>query len=228
VRLRVRDSGHGMAADVRQRLFEPFFTTKETGKGTGLGLALSQRLIHAMGGTIGVSSDAGHGSTFWVELPRAASPLQGISARKKARVFKHNGAAPAKKRKLLYIEDNLSNLTLVEQILDEQPDIELITAMQGKIGLDLAHRHAPDLILLDLHLPDIQGWEVLEQLKASDQTRHIPTIVISADATSRQIERLMSAGALDYLTKPLDMDRFVRALEKNATRTDSSAEPATV
>ena len=231
LRVVVSDTGAGIPAEKLSRLFTPFDrlgAEQSDVQGTGLGLPLSQRLIHAMGGTIGVSSDAGHGSTFWVELPRAASPLQGISARKKARVFKHNGAAPAKKRKLLYIEDNLSNLTLVEQILDEQPDIELMTAMQGKIGLDLARRHAPDLILLDLHLPDIQGWEVLEQLKASDQTRHIPTIVISADATSRQIERLMSAGALDYLTKPLDMDRFVRALEKNATRTDSSAEPATV
>jgi CheY-like chemotaxis protein len=98
-------------------------------------------------------------------------------------------------------------------MLAEQPDIELITAMQGGIGLQLAREHSPDLILLDLHLPGLPGWEVLAELKADAATREIPVIVISADATSRQIERLMEAGARSYLTKPLNVDEFFEVLE---------------
>ncbi|MEY2526124.1 MAG: hypothetical protein QOE73_895, partial [Verrucomicrobiota bacterium] len=231
LRVVVSDTGAGIPAEKLSRLFTPFDrlgAEQSDVQGTGLGLALSQRLILAMGGTIGVDSDVGHGSTFWVELSRTVSPLQELSPLKKVKASKQKDAASTEKRKILYIEDNLSNVKLVEQILEEQPDIELMTAMQGKIGVDLAREHSPDLILLDLHLPDIPGWEVLEQLKASDQTRHIPTIVISADATSPQIKRLMSAGARDYLTKPLDVDQFVRVLEETASRADGAAQPATV
>jgi CheY-like chemotaxis protein len=103
-------------------------------------------------------------------------------------------------------------------MLQEQPGIKLLTAMQGSIGLDLARRSSPDLILLDLHLPDLPGWEVLAQLQASEATRQIPIIVISADATSNQIERLMNAGARAYLTKPLDVAEFYRALEVASPR----------
>jgi len=130
------------------------------------------------------------------------------------------------KRRILYIEDNLSNLTLVQQILEEQGDVDLITAMQGSIGLDLARRHAPELILLDLHLPDMPGWDVLSQLKGDPATRSIPTIVISADATRPQIKRLMSAGAAAYLTKPLDVEKFVRALEQNPQSSSDCTEPS--
>jgi CheY-like chemotaxis protein len=193
-------------------------------QGTGLGLALSQRLIHAMGGTIGADSDVGHGSTFWIELPRTNSPLEGISARPTAGIAKTRNDPSINKRTVLYIEDNLSNLNLIEQILEEQPDIELMTAMQGNIGLDLARRHAPDLILLDLHLPDMPGWDVLARLKASEETRLIPTIVISADATARQVDRLMAAGARAYLTKPLDVEQFLRVLQQSAMELSDAAQ----
>lgn len=229
LRVVVSDNGAGIPIEKLSRLFTPFDrlgAEQSDVQGTGLGLALSQRLIQAMGGSIGVESDVNRGSTFWVELPRTASPLEKVSPLKKASALKHPGAVPAQKRTVLYIEDNLSNLTLIEQILEELPDIELMTTMQGKIGVDLARQHLPDLILLDLHLPDIPGWDVLAQLKANDRTRNIPAIVISADATSRQIKRLMSAGARDYLTKPLDVDQFVRVLEQNASPIEGPAEPA--
>jgi CheY-like chemotaxis protein len=116
--------------------------------------------------------------------------------------------------KILYIEDNLSNLTLVEQMLAEQPEIELLTAMQGGLGLDLARQHLPDLILLDLHLPDLPGHKVLARLRQDQLTRHIPVVVISADATARQIQRLMAAGARTYLTKPLDIHEFFRVIHE--------------
>src|SRR5260370_17439270 len=99
-------------------------------------------------------------------------------------------------------------------MLAERPGTALLTSMQGKVGLDLARQHTPDLILLDLHLPDLPGWDVLSQLKADSTTRHIPVVVISADATKRQMNRLMSAGAAHYLTNPLDFNKFFQALHQ--------------
>jgi two-component system sensor histidine kinase/response regulator len=223
LRVVVSDTGTGISAEKRSRLFTPFdrLGAEHTNvQGTGLGLALSQRLIQTMGGAIGVNSEVGRGSTFWVELPRTASPLEKASPRKKVNPPKRNGAARSVKRKILYIEDNLSNFTLVEQILQEQPDIELMTAMQGKIGVDLARQHLPDLILLDLHLPDLPGWEVLARLKAHKATDRIPVVVISADATTRQIQRLRNAGVREYLTKPLNVAKFVQVVEKTTKRSN--------
>ena len=107
-------------------------------------------------------------------------------------------------------------------MLEERPEIELLTAMQGKLGLELARQHSPDLILLDLHLPDVAGWDVLSQLKAGEVTRGIPVIIISADATTRQIERLMAAGATAYLTKPLDIAEFFSVLEETTASTNGA------
>jgi PAS domain S-box-containing protein len=215
IRLLVTDTGAGIASDKLTRLFTPFdrLGVELSGvEGTGLGLALCQRLMHAMGGEIGVSSHVGKGSTFWIELPAANSPLNALSKGRDPRAL--NPAANAESGKILYIEDNLSNLTLVEQMLAEQPDIELITAMQGGLGIDLARQHLPDLILLDLHLPDLPGHKVLARLQRDKLTRDIPVVVISADATARQIERLMAAGARSYLTKPLDIADFFEVIEK--------------
>jgi PAS domain S-box-containing protein len=215
MRLTVRDTGRGIATDKLNRLFTPFDrlgAEQSTVEGTGLGLALCQRLMHAMNGTIGVQSNIGSGSTFWIELPAAESPLTKIVPAPKRPTLNAPPDATVDKRRILYIEDNLSNLTLVEQMLADQPDIELITAMQGRLGFDLALKHSPDLILLDLHLPDIPGWEVLDLLKRSIATSNIPVVVISADATKRQVDRLLAAGARSYLTKPLDIPEFYRSI----------------
>jgi PAS domain S-box-containing protein len=214
-RIIVTDNGPGIPSDKIPRLFTAFDrlgAEQSAIEGTGLGLALSQRLMHAMGGCIGVDSAPGQGSTFWVELPRAKSPLERIASQN------GNGAehkVSSDQRTILYVEDNLSNLTLIEQILAEQSQITLITAMQGRLALDLARQHSPDLILLDLHLPDMPGWEVLSELQSHDATRDIPIVIISADATSRQIKRLMDAGARAYLTKPIDVAEFFRVIESN-------------
>jgi len=215
IRITVSDTGPGIPAEKLGRLFMPFErlgAEQSNVEGTGLGLALSQRLMHAMGGAIGVESSAPRGSKFWVELPRTESPLP------KAVPYKKNGSGRREDskvvtRKVLYIEDNLSNLTLIEEMFAERPQIELLTAMQGKVGLDLARQHSLDLILLDLHLPDLDGHEVLRQLKSLDTTREVPVVVISADATASQIDRLMKAGAMAYLTKPLDVVEFFRVVD---------------
>jgi CheY-like chemotaxis protein len=216
VRIVVHDTGPGIPNEKLERLFTPFErlgAEQSNVEGTGLGLALSQRLMQAMGGSIGVESTIGKGSIFWLELPRTKSPLQKLSFREINGDGRGACSKPAN-RKILYIEDNLSNLTLIEQMLEERPEIELLTAMQGKVGLDLARQHSPDLILLDVHLPDLDGREVISELKSSDTTRDIPVVVISADATTRQIDRLMTAGADTYLTKPLDVVDFFQVLDR--------------
>lgn len=214
-RISVRDNGAGIAVEKLARLFTPFDrlgAEQSTVEGTGLGLALCQRLVQAMHGSIGVNSTIGTGSTFWLDLPNAESPLQSLAAQMNSTASEP--ATEEESRRVLYIEDNFSNVTLVEQMLAERPALELMTAMQGRVGLELARQHAPDLILLDLHLPDMPGWQVLAQLKADHLTRAIPVVVISADATVPQVKRLLSAGARAYLTKPLDIAEFFRVIDE--------------
>ena len=214
-RILVRDTGAGIPVEKLARLFTPFDrlgAEQSTVEGTGLGLALCQRLVQAMQGSIGVNSTLGSGSTFWLELPHAESPLQTLAAQRNSPAAEQS--VDEESRRILYIEDNFSNVTLVEQMLAERPALELMTAMQGRVGLELARKHSPDLILLDLHLPDMPGWQVLAQLKADHSTRDVPVVVISADATAPQIKRLLSAGARAYLTKPLDIAEFFRVVDE--------------
>ena len=214
----VRDTGPGIAADPLDRLFTPFerLGAEQTDvEGTGLGLALSKRLVEAMGGRLGVQSELGRGSTFTVELPRAESPSDSVAPA----VRRAAGAADAERAAtLLYIEDNLANLSLIETVLASRPAIRLISALQGQLGLDLAWEHRPDLILLDLHLPDITGDEVLRRLRADHRTASTPVLIISADATPGRTERLVAQGADAYLTKPLDVDDFLDAVDSLLAR----------
>ena len=216
LRISVIDTGPGIPRGQLSRLFTPFerLGAEQTGvEGTGLGLALSKRLVEVMGGTIGVDSTEGQGSTFWIELPSTESSLEREDVQAAAAL----GAlhpSPATSRNVLYIEDNVDSFKLMERIFSHWPGVKLISAMQGRLGLDLARQHHPDLILLDLHLPDMSGLEVLQRLRADPSTRDIPVVVTSADATPGQIERLRAAGADDYLTKPLDIPRLAAAVRQ--------------
>jgi PAS domain S-box-containing protein len=214
-RLTVKDTGVGIAAEKLSRLFTPFDRLGAESspiQGTGLGLALCRRLVEAMNGTITVVSRLGEGSSFTIELPSTASPLARASSTRHRNIGEKTEFTRTERLTVLYIEDNLSNLALIEQLLQEYPGIELLSATRGKAGLELAREYMPAVILLDLHLPDLPGWEVLAGLKADETTRHIPIIVVSADATPRQIERLREAGASEYLTKPIDVSTFYRVL----------------
>jgi CheY-like chemotaxis protein len=210
----VWDTGPGIDAEKKSRVFTPFDRLgAEQGdvEGTGLGLALSKALMDAMGGTIDVESTPGLGSTFWVELPRADSLLEGEEITADGAGV---DAALPEARTVLYIEDNVPSAQLMERIFSRWPNVKLISAMQGGLGVDLARQHRPDLILLDLHLPDIQGLEVLQRLRLDPGTHQIPVVVTSADATPGQIARLRAAGADEYLTKPLDIIRFSEVVRK--------------
>jgi len=119
-------------------------------------------------------------------------------------------------RTIVYIEDNLSNLQLVDRLLARLPNVRLIAAMQGKLGIDLVRHHHPDLILLDHHLPDLHAREVLEQLKRDPATAAIPVVVLSADTSPAQLKRLRAAGAAGHLTKPLDVESLLDTVRNSA------------
>jgi PAS domain S-box-containing protein len=225
LRIRVRDTGPGIRTEYRDKLFTPFErlgAEQTTVEGTGLGLALSKRLLEMMGGSIGVENNPDCGCTFWMDLPLVNDPVEQVGAAMLDLPAAPVSSPGARERIVLYVEDNLSNIALIEHIMVHRPHVRLVAAMQGRLGLDLAREHRPDLILLDLHLPDISGEEVLHGLRQVAELKDIPVIVISADATRGRIERLTTMGVLDYLPKPLDIKRFLELLDACLKEKDDS------
>jgi PAS domain S-box-containing protein len=212
-RITVTDTGGGIPAALLSRLFTPFDRLEADGatEGTGLGLVVSRGLVTVMGGTLSVNSEVGRGTSASVELLLSEPPTAGPHAapdRIEITAPVHNGAFT-----VLYIEDNLSNYRLVERLVEKRPGIRLLSAMQGKLGVELAASHHPNLILLDLNLPDIQGDEVLLRLRERPETSAIPVVMLSADAMPKQIDKLLAAGARGYLTKPIEVAQFYALLD---------------
>jgi len=215
VRLSVTDTGPGINPELRERLFTPFdrLDAESSGiEGTGLGLALSKGLIEAIGGTLGVDSVVGQGSTFWFELP-VAEQATILSSRARPSLVRQATSSPAVT--VLYIEDDVANVQLVERLLLKRPSIRLITALQGVLGVELAQQYEPSLILLDVHLTDIHGFDVLERLRGDSRTIDIPVIVLSADAAAWQQRRFKNAGVDDYLSKPFDLQHLLDAIDRH-------------
>jgi PAS domain S-box-containing protein len=213
LRLSVADTGPGIAASKLDRLFSPFdrLGAEQTEiEGTGLGLALTRRLVEAMGGEIGVASVEGEGTTFWVEV-RRATPVEAPVPQPDAPAAVGATAAPV--GTVLFVEDNLANVRLVERIVEMRPHASLLVAMQGQMGIELATVHQPDLVLLDLNLPDLGGEVVLRRLRADPRTRSIPVVIVSADASPGQAERLLAAGAAGYVTKPFRIPELLALLD---------------
>lgn len=213
-RMTITDTGSGIPPALLSRLFTPFdrLGADSRTEGTGLGLVLSRSLITVMGGTISVDSVVGRGTSVSVELPLSEPPaIRAETVSDKVQV-----AAPVSGGAftILYIEDNLPNYQLIECLVEKRPGVRLLSAMQGKLGVELAASHRPDLILLDLNLPDIQGDEVLLRLRERPETAGIPVVMLSADAMQRQIDKLLAAGARGYLTKPIEVAQFYTLLDE--------------
>lgn len=179
---------------------------------------IAKRLIEGMGGRIGVDSRVGAGTTFWIELPMAENPFQKPVPPAGEKQRQHRALSAGT---VLYIEDNPANLKLVRQALAKHPQVTLLEAYHGALGLDLAQVHLPDVILLDINMPGMNGLEVLARLKADPATRDIPVLALSAAAMEKDVERGKGAGFEDYLTKPIDIRLLLEALNDRLGRNRS-------
>jgi PAS domain S-box-containing protein len=216
VRISVRDTGPGLTPEQLAQLFQPFNRLgreKSAEEGTGIGLVVTKRLAELMGGTIGVDSTIGVGSVFWIELSLTTAPLLAL------REAGGGGFVPARVldgtplRTLLYVEDNPANLELVEQLIARRPDLRLLSAADGSLGIEFARAYLPAVILMDINLPGISGIESMKILHVDPLTAHIPIIALSANAQPRDIEVAMKAGFFNYLTKPIKINEFMEALD---------------
>ena len=216
IRVSVRDSGVGLTEEELGQLFQPFNRLgKEAGaeEGTGIGLVITKRLVELMGGSIGVSSEAGVGSVFWIEMGLIAEPLpaaQEIGRPERVRPPVPHGTPL---QTLLYVEDNPANLELVEQLIARRTDLRLISAADGNSGIEFARSFLPEVILLDINLPGISGIQTLSILRADPATAHIPVVALSGNALPHDIEKGLAAGFFFYLTKPIKVNQFMDVLD---------------
>ena len=216
IRISVRDSGAGLASEQLEQLFQSFNRLgRETGaeEGTGIGLVVSKRLVELMGGRIGVDSTVGVGSTFWIELPRASAAPPAAPAARPAVPQRAPASHGTTLRTVLCVEDNPANLELVEQLVARRPDLHLLTAADGKLGIEFARAYQPQVILMDVNLPDMSGLEAMQVLRADSATAHIPIVALSANAIPKDIAAGMDAGFYRYITKPIRIDEFMDALD---------------
>jgi CheY-like chemotaxis protein/anti-sigma regulatory factor (Ser/Thr protein kinase) len=214
-RISVKDAGAGLSPEKLAQLFQPFNRLgQEAGgvAGTGIGLVVTKRLVELMEGVLGVESTAGAGSVFWCELISSAAP-QLVAESGEAATFDGLPVAPGvRPRTLLYVEDNQANMKLVEQLIARRPDIRLLTAVNGTLGIEVARATRPTVILMDINLPGISGVEALKVLRKDPATAHIPVVALSANAMPRDIEMGLDVGFFRYLTKPIKVKEFMDTL----------------
>jgi PAS domain S-box-containing protein len=216
IRISIKDTGAGLYPEQLAQLFQPFNRLgQEAGgeEGTGIGLVVAKRLVELMGGTIGVESTVGAGSVFWFELISVAEPHLSTEEGEAAVLALPPVPRGTRLHTLLYVEDNPANMKLVEQIITRHPDISLLTAVNGNSGIEIARATQPDVILLDINLPDINGFDALTILRSDPATAHIPVIAVSANAMPLDIDRGMKAGFFRYITKPIKVNEFMDAMD---------------
>ena len=216
VRISVRDTGAGLPAEKLTQLFQPFNRLGQENsaeEGTGIGLVMSKRLVELMGGVIGVESTVGTGSVFWFELSAAAAPNLVVAPAEPQAVIQTQVQHGAPLRTLLYVEDNPANLKLIEQLIARRPDMRMLSAVDGNLGIELARANLPDVILMDINLIGMSGIQALKILREDTLTAHIPVIAISANAMPLDIKKGLEAGFFRYLTKPIKINDFINALD---------------
>jgi len=216
IRFSVKDTGAGLPPEKVAQLFQPFNRLgQEAGSvaGTGIGLVVSKRLAELMGGVMGVESTVGVGSVFWCELISTSAPHPRAAQHGEAEALVHPQApTDARLRTLLYVEDNPANMMLVEQLIAECPDIRLLTAVNGTLGIELARATQPTVILMDINLPGVSGIKALKILREDPATAHIPVVALSANAMPRDVAKGLEAGFFRYLTKPIQIREFMDTL----------------
>jgi len=219
MRILVRDTGLGIPEDMRENVFEAFNRLNaECGavEGSGVGLVITKRLVEMMQGSIDFTSVENVGTQFWLELPLAKEGEKGISARAEdAFSEKRQELLVEGDRRILYIEDNPANTRLFSKIIEKFPHLHVGTVMEPLVGIYEARTAPPDIIVLDINLPDLDGYEVLEVLKNDDRTKNIPVIALSANAMSLDIKKGLQAGFVDYLTKPVEINRLIEVFNKH-------------
>jgi PAS domain S-box-containing protein len=215
MRISVRDTGAGMSPAMLAQLFQAFNRLgKEASgeEGTGIGLVVSKRLVELMQGTIGAESEVGTGSVFWIELIHDTAPHAKYIKAASTAMAAAPIAASSRNRLLLYVEDNPANLQLIEQLIARRPELRLLTAQNGKDGINLAREYVPDVILMDINLPGISGIEAMKIIQRDPVTAHIPIVALSANAIPSDIEKGLEAGFFRYLTKPIKVNEFMDTL----------------
>ncbi|RYX98246.1 MAG: response regulator [Comamonadaceae bacterium] len=230
LRICVEDTGAGLSPEQLGQLFQPFNRLGQeanTEQGTGIGLVMTKRLIEMMGGSIGVESTVGRGSRFWVEMDLTAERVPSMQE-----VPPTDGsslvAAGTEVRTMLYVEDNPANLMLVGDLVARRPDLRLLSARDGSLGVQMARTLQPDMILMDINLPGISGIKALKLLREDPLTFHIPVVALSANAMPHDIEKGLEAGFFRYLTKPIRVDVFMRTLDEvlDLSRSETRAPPS--
>ena len=222
MRISISDTGPGLTVDQQSQLFQSFNrlgAEQSNIEGTGIGLVITKNIVELMGGTLGVTSEPGIGSTFWLEMPCETVTvdenldLDDVDSTVENIIRSTNAA-----HSVLYIEDNPANLRLVSQLLRRQPNMRMWSAHEPLLGLELAEEHKPDLVLLDINLPGMDGFEVLKQLRKRESTCATPVIAISANAMPEDIERGLEAGFDDYITKPINIKTLIASVNKALDR----------
>jgi CheY-like chemotaxis protein len=216
IRISFKDTGAGLPPEKIAQLFQPFNRLGQEGgsvSGTGIGLVVTKQLVKLLGGVLGVNSTAGEGSVFWFELRSTPAPEIKVIAPEHAPPKLAIRPIDAPQKLLLYIEDNLANMKLVERLIERRKDIKLLKAVDGLQGIALARASLPDVILMDINLPGISGIDALKVLREDLATAHIPVIAISANAMARDIEVGRKLGFFRYLTKPIVVEEFMTTLD---------------